>query len=141
MNIIGDYYNNDGIEEFNRCPIYFDNEIIGERHWILSIIFLSDNNSNQVYLHLFNGVYKGKGILDSDIKITRISLFKPEYIILPDTHYQFNKEDLQKFISIIDNNWSSIVSTLLNEMKYLYEMINFSNELSKPDYSLLPTND
>lgn len=135
---IGELFNNNIFAEFNSCPIYSEDKIVGKEYWSIQLIFFRGTNIPAKFcLRLYKGKYNGEGLLDSNMSITRISMINPEYIILPDTHYNLNKEEVIKFFNIMSNNWNMILS-ILNE-----EIICIDNDptfltLQMPDYNLLP---
>lgn len=137
--IIGDVFCNGTYAEFNSCPIYFDEQIIGKEYWCIQLIFFRGEDIPVPFcLRLYKGVYSGEGLLDTDRNICRISMTEPKYIVLPDTHFVLTKSELDKFISIISDKWHYIIETL-NENRDCNPSLADYIDIPIPDYSLLLT--
>ena len=137
--IIGDLFCNGEFAEFNSCPIYFDEQIIGKEYWCIQLIFFRGKDIPVPFcLRLYKGVYSGKGLLDSERNVCRISMTDPEYIVLPDTHFILTKQELNKFIGIVSDEWDYILETL-NENRDCNPNLTDHINIQIPDYSLLLT--
>ena len=135
--VIGSFFCSDELAEFNGCPIYTEQKVVGKEYWNIQLIFFRGSKaSDRFCLRLYKGIYNGEYLQDSSINVTRINMNKPEYIVLPDINYNLNRNELNKFISIISERWDQIMS-ILNEEKICYTEDMTTISLEMPDYNLL----